>query len=409
MFNVIFLDVGQGDSTFIKCPNGTTILVDCCIPNDKFLFWLDEQLPENDDGKKVLDYLIITHPHEDHIKGIGKLKGFIIKNLWESGHRMYISEEQKDDYPYYYDMLDLIQKVKKDGYNHEKLMAYSEKEISDEPDVKFTVFSPTKAYLKDEKPTERDIHDQCIVFKIEYKGKSIVFTGDSSMEAWKERIVPYYSDDSEKPNLLPSTFLHASHHGSYTFFKPKGNKDQQPYTDAIEKIDPKITIISVGEGNTHGHPDEDALEQYKKHTFNKQVYMTKDHGSLFVEIDESGDYTIFTENMLKAQKKPTIASIRIGVTPLPKDNGHYNKYVDITFKAVFTKMPSDQKASIFKWIVQNNATGDDHHHNWYIGNEGTKRTYNNATAYTGSHTLLCEVRNIRGNLIAANTIVVCVD
>lgn len=35
---VYFLDVGQGDCTFIKCPNGTTILVDCNISNDDFYF-----------------------------------------------------------------------------------------------------------------------------------------------------------------------------------------------------------------------------------------------------------------------------------------------------------------------------------------------------------------------------------
>ena len=406
---VYFLDVGQGDCTFIKCPNGTTILVDCNISNDDFLFWLEDKLPENDDGKKILDYLIITHPHEDHIKGIGKLKEYIIKNIWESGHRMYIPEEEQKDYPHYYDMLDLIQKVKKSGNNHKKLSAYNEIEITDEPDVKFLVLSPTKAYLEDEKPTERDIHDQCMVFRIEYKGISIMFTGDSSMEAWKERIVPYYSDDSGRPNLLDSTLLHASHHGSYTFFKPKGKKDEDSYITSIEKIDPKITIISVGENNVHGHPDEDALELYKKHTFNKQVFMTKEHGTLHVEINEDGNYSIFTDNMLKAMKKPTIASIRIDAIPLPENNGLYSKGILITFKAVFTKLPSDQKVANYKWIVQNNATGEDHHHDWYIGDDSTSKTYENATAYTGSHTLLCEVRNSRGNIIAANTLIVNVE
>ena len=152
----------------------------------------------------------------------------------------------------------------------------------------------------------------------------------------ERRIVPYYSDDSGRPNLLDSTFLHASHHGSYTFLKPKGKKDEDSYITSIEKIDPKITIISVGENNVHGHPDEDALELYKKHTFNKQVFMTKEHGTLHVEINEDGNYSIFTDNMLKAMKKPTIASIRIDAIPLPENNGLYSKGIPITFKAVFT-------------------------------------------------------------------------
>jgi Predicted hydrolase (metallo-beta-lactamase superfamily) len=277
-------------------------------------------------------------------------------------------------------------------------------DIDDEPDVKILVLSPTKAYLKEEKPTDRDIHDQCVVLRVEYNGKSILFTGDSSMEAWKERIVPYYSDESGRPNLLDSTILHVSHHGSYTFYKPKGKSKDEAYTDAIEKIDPEIAIISVGKDNRHGHPDEDALALYNKYTFNGQVYMAMDHGTIFLQIDEDGNYTIETETMRNSSKLLTIGAVKIVTTPSPNEDDLYDIGVELTFKAKITKMPSDQTIKNLKWIVQNNAVGDDKHHDWYVRQYKNSRTYENQTAYSGSHTLLCEVRNQRGRIVATKAI-----
>lgn len=108
MIDISFLNVGQGDSSLIKLPNGTNMLIDCKL-NEGLLTWFENQLPIDDDENRILDYLVITHPHEDHIKGIGDLGNRIkINNIWESGHRLYIESKDKDKYPYYYEMLDLI-------------------------------------------------------------------------------------------------------------------------------------------------------------------------------------------------------------------------------------------------------------------------------------------------------------
>jgi competence protein ComEC len=395
---VYFWDVGQGDSTLIRFPNGTTMLIDCNIIDDGWLDKLDDLLPENDDEKKVLDYLVITHPHEDHIRGIGKIKDrYVIQNIWESGHRLYIEKTEQQNYPHYYDMLDLIQKVKRNSGTHKQLIAGQKIGVSDEPDVKFDISCPTKTYLEDSKPSERDIHEQCIVLRIEYMNRSIVFTGDSSMEAWKNYI----------KSSLKSTILHVSHHGSYTFFK--ANQADEAYVDSIQTISPEISIISVGENNKHGHPDSDALALYKEKTYNKQVYMTKDHGTLFVIIDKDGNYRIETESMKKSINKPYVASVAITASPSPKENGFYDKQVKINFSAKMTKLPSDQKVKSYKWIVQNNAIEDDAHHDWYIGQEDSYSKYDNMTAYKGKHILLCEVRNHRDRIIASDCLEVNVE
>lgn len=406
MIKIYFLDIDQGDSSLIKFPNGTSMLVDCKF-NEDYFTQLDKHLSENEDGKKIIDYLVITHPHQDHIQGIGELgEEYLIKNIWESGHRLYVEQEKQDEYKHYYDMLNLIQKVKRNEGQHEQLKAYNELSIKTEPDVNFTVLSPTKAFLSEEKPTKRDIHDQCLVLKMTYGNRSIIFSGDSSMKAWKERIVPYYSDESGRSNLLDSTILHASHHGSYTFFKPKGEKDKDAYLEAMTKIEPEITILSVGKNNNHDHPDDQALEIYEEYTANEQVYLTMKHGNLEVKIFEDENYKILTERMKKNMNKFTLADVNIEVTPPPSDGEYYEKEVFLNFKAQISNVTSDQSIKNITWIVQNNAIGDDTHHNWYIGQKEKSFKYKNKTKYTGSHILLCEVRNQRGTLIATDHLII---
>lgn len=411
MLELQFLDVGQGDSTYIRFPNGTTMLIDCNIRDDGFFGWFDDMLaidPDASDEKRVLDYLVITHPHEDHIRGIGKLKDrYTIRNIWESGHRLYVPKEKQDKYTHYYDLLNLIQKVKKNNGEHIQLKAYNTITIEEEPDVNFTVLSPTFAYLEEAQPTKRDIHDQCAVLKLEYAGRSVMFTGDSSMEAWQDRIVPYYSDENGRDNLLDSTILHASHHCSYTFFKPKGKKDDEPYTTGLEKIKPEITIISVGKDNNHDHPHEDAYKLYCEHTANgqAQVYMTKDFGTISVKIHPTGDYFVYCKQMDKMAKKFTIGKLSIQTTPeLPLD-GFYDKKVNLNFKAKFQNKPKGTTSITYHWIIQNNGIGEDSsHHELFEGQYDTSSTYNNMTAYTGTHDLLCIARNQRNNIIATERI-----
>lgn len=87
-FEVIFLDVGQGDCTLIVLPDGKHMLVDIyrCPGNgtvDVFKVLRDRLKATGDSGKQLLDYLVISHGHDDHIWGIGDLADeFEIGELW---------------------------------------------------------------------------------------------------------------------------------------------------------------------------------------------------------------------------------------------------------------------------------------------------------------------------------------
>lgn len=290
-------NTGQGDCTFIVFPNGTNMLVDInrTDVDVDIIEFLRKKIPKKkheDIGKtcRRINYFVNTHPHEDHIKGIGDLNTdeFYIDELWESGHRLYVPADQKDEYKHYYDFLALVAKLKK--RNCVKRLGAGRAPITYIGSSVVHAFAPSR-YVVDSESKE-EIHNQCVVLRIDYTGNSILLTGDSNRDSWENRIVPQYSDDKiengrRKENLLKSTVLHAAHHGSkYFFVKP--NDDDDKYKRSIDKISPSFTVISVGAGNKHGHPHRIAMSIYREKTKRGRVWTTKDNKSMYFAFKNDG-------------------------------------------------------------------------------------------------------------------------
>lgn len=289
-------NTGQGDCTFIKFPNGKNMLVDFnkTDVDVDIIEFLRTKIPKKkheDIGKicRRINYLVNTHPHEDHIRGIGNVDNdeFYIGEIWESSHRLYVPADQKEDYKDYYDFLALVNKLKK--RNDVKVLKAG-RTSSYIGSTKVYVFAPS-SYVVDSRKRE-EIHNQCAILKIEYMGNSILFAGDSSRDSWENRIVPHYSDDKIEngrrlENLLTSTVLHASHHGSkYFFVKP--NDDDDRYKISMDKIKPSFTLVSVGKDNNHGHPHRIAMNIYKDKTKYGRVWTTKDNKSMYFAFKNDG-------------------------------------------------------------------------------------------------------------------------
>lgn len=233
---VHFIDVGQGNMVLIKIPNSKIIVKDCNITDEneeRILNYVESEI-----GISSIDIFINSHRDGDHSRGLKKLYDkFGIKEIWDSGVAGTTVESST-----YRQYMNLKRQIGK--------------EISPK---KYWTFGECKLRVMNGKNSEfDDSNDQSLVVKLEYKGSGIMLPGDSSYKSWKDFIIPNYSDSS-----LKSTILLASHHGSISFFDDPEDK-QYYYTSHIRKIAPKLTIISVGDNNTHPNPE--ALKMYKKYS-----------------------------------------------------------------------------------------------------------------------------------------------
>ena len=231
---VYFMDVGQADCILID-NNHEYVLIDGgnTIDGKKLVNYFKEL------GINKFNYVVATHPHEDHIGGLN----FIIYNF-DIGH--FIGTDIKTDFKSYDNMMNALEKEN---------IKYEVPNINDTFRVGEALFRIV--YLDNNK---EDINSSSIVLEMTYKNNSFLFTGDTTNEAEKT-----YLD-----NLNEIDVLKVSHHGS------------QYATSAqfLMKTKPKYAIISVGKDNDYGYPKQVVLDKLDE--LNTKVYRTDQLGTIIL-------------------------------------------------------------------------------------------------------------------------------
>lgn len=177
-------------------------------------------------GVKRLEYVIGTHPHEDHI---GSLDAVIEK--FEIGKVLMpkVTHTTKT-------FKDVVSETKKKG------LKFTTPKVGDTFELgegKFTVLAPNSSEYK-------ELNDYSIVIRFEYGNRSFMFTGDAEVHSEKEII---------KNGLeLRSDVLKAGHHGS----------SSSSSNEFLNKVKPKYAVISCGKDNDYGHPHEEIIERFNK-------------------------------------------------------------------------------------------------------------------------------------------------
>jgi len=223
ILEVHFLDVGQGDSIYIRTPGEKHYLLDTgprsarrlLIPYLKYL------------GVKELDGVILTHSHLDHIGALYYIADvFPIKTFFYSGH------------------------VHSGGHNRKTVKRLQEKKVAMkrlrrgdtfelDKGVKVQVLHPPKEWDGE----VEDPNNMSVSIRLTYGEIDFVLTGDAEKQSEKAIL---------KSKLeLKSEFLKVGHHGSET-----------SSTEAfIDTVDPLYAIISCGEGNKFNHPHKTTMEK----------------------------------------------------------------------------------------------------------------------------------------------------
>lgn len=239
--SVTFLDVGQGDSSVIILPFGKTILIDTGglylsgynISKNKTVPYL------NSLGISKIDLLILTHGDYDHIGDTINLLNEIKVDEVLFNNDSFNDTENK-----------IIKVLDK------KNVRYS-KNSDDFRKIRNLYFLNTKMYDNE--------NDNSTVVYFTYENFSFLFTGDAS----KER----EEDIMENYNIKDISFLKVGHHGSKT----------STGSSFIKKINPKYSIISVGENNRYGHPNKNTLKNLKDTT----IFRTDLNGSIKIKLKKN--------------------------------------------------------------------------------------------------------------------------
>ncbi|MEG6585804.1 DNA internalization-related competence protein ComEC/Rec2 [Dendrosporobacter sp. 1207_IL3150] len=244
--SVHFIDVAQGDATLVKTPHGRAILIDTGGLAGQSSFDIGEKvvLPYlRHYGVQTLDYLILTHGHQDHAGGAEAIaKKISIKNILLAREGYSVS----------------IQKLLKNSSGYTVIPAYTGQNI-----ILDGVFIEV-IYAADSQ--SKTVNNEASnVIRITYGQHSFLITGD--LEVSGESVI------LDSGSHIKSTVLKVGHHGAKTSTSP----------EFLHAVLPQYAVISVGANNRYGHPNKEVLQLLKDHEI--EVYRTDKNGAIVFETD----------------------------------------------------------------------------------------------------------------------------
>lgn len=246
--SVHFIDVGQGDSALIITPHGRAFMMDTGGTRDAgFDIGTRVDVPYLlQHGVRALDAVFLTHAHEDHSAGTGgilrKLPAGTVfaahegKEVYQAAMRLSSRDMAKTVFTAPPEGTEIII----DGVKIEVL------------------FAPEAAGSR---TSENELSN---VYRVTYGNASFLFTGDLVKEKEKELI---------RKHNVRSSVLKVGHHGSKT-------SSSEPFLSAVQ---PKWAVISVGDGNSFGHPNRETLQALENHGI--KVYRTDQNGAVTFRTD----------------------------------------------------------------------------------------------------------------------------
>ena len=233
-----FIDVGQGEAILIALPE-KTVLVDAGPTGSaqKITQVLHEL------GRNKIDYLVATHPDEDHIGGMADvISSTQIGTIY--------APNKTNNTATYKKFLTAIQ-----NNNLQITLAEAGTVIDQTDDYKLEILWPTKD------ANFPDTNDYSIIIKLTVGNKTFLFTGDAPTSAILQ----------SNPGHID--VLKLSHHGSRT-----GTNEQ-----LVRELSPTYAVVSYALDNSYGHPMQSVLNALHKHSI--EVWGTGANGTITITCD----------------------------------------------------------------------------------------------------------------------------
>ncbi|WP_297993293.1 ComEC/Rec2 family competence protein [uncultured Clostridium sp.] len=214
-----YIDVGQGDCILIQVNNKNLLIDSGPSTNRKYLLNYLKKI-----NIKKFDYIIATHPHDDHI---GNMDTIIKRYNVEKFYSPKVTTSS--------DTFDSLLSALVDKNLKINVLKKGSSQINLGKNVTLKVLSPSKDFTSD------NLNNYSPIIKINFLNNSFLFTGDA--ETSDENLVLFENND------LKADVLKVGHHGSST----------STSLDFLNSVDPSVAIISVGKNNSYGHPSQKVL------------------------------------------------------------------------------------------------------------------------------------------------------
>jgi len=220
-----FFAVDKGNMTLVEFSNGYNMLVDCYASATRPtpLEYLKSKI-------KKLDFVVITHPHQDHITGLKEVCEYYRPSyLWHNG-RCFRPDPVYDDWEYY-------ERLRAGNISYCSSVEVREGRTATIGESRIYVAGPKVPHLEG---TPDDENNNGLILSIVTGKAKVVLTGDTECDQW---------DATDLSNLRNASVFLASHHGREDGFSKA----------ALDVIKPQQIVISDGEP-----AETDATEKYRR-------------------------------------------------------------------------------------------------------------------------------------------------
>ena len=281
-FKMTVFNVERGLCIFVRSPNGYGVLIDCG-KGEKFspVKWIVENVKSDltQHNGYSLAWLIVTHPHDDHVEDIDYLKSYLPPAIlcrqksydWDS-ILLPESGEASENMQTYYDW--------QQTYNVA---------VTEYPDLGMETqrfaLTPTQAERIDEN-TQHLLNNSSYVTVFAYKGWKLVVSGDNETLGWEKLL----EDADFRAAIAGADFFVTSHHGHTSGFCPE-------LFDVMGK--PWINITSEKSGDESVSPSYSSDQYARGVTLSgtKRYHLTtRKDGNIIVQITAEGKAYVDTRS-----------------------------------------------------------------------------------------------------------------